>query len=32
MTEGEWEEFYDALSGYLKLEYPDLYQHLFFPN
>jgi hypothetical protein len=32
MTEGEWEEFYDALSGYLKLEYPDLYKHLFFPN
>ena len=30
MTEDEWEEFYDALSGYLKLEYPDLYGQLFF--
>ena len=29
MTEDEWEEFYDALSEYLRRDYPDLYARLF---
>jgi hypothetical protein len=32
MTKDKWEEFYTALSGYLKLEYPDLYERLFLPD
>ena len=29
MTEGEWEEFYDALSKHLRRNYPSLYAGLF---
>jgi hypothetical protein len=29
MTEVEWEEFYNALSEYLRRDYPDLYEPLF---
>lgn len=32
MTEGEWEEFYNALSERLKTDYPELYRRLFSPN
>jgi hypothetical protein len=29
MTEGEWEEFYIALSEQLKRDYPDFYERIF---
>jgi hypothetical protein len=32
MTEDEWEEFYNALSEYLRRDYPDLYERLFSLN
>ena len=32
MSEDEWEEFYNALSGHLRRDYPDLYERLFSPN
>ena len=32
MSEDEWEEFYNALSGHLRRDYPDLYERLFLPN
>ncbi len=32
MTEDEWDDFYAALSRYLKLEYPDLYKRLSLPD